>query len=41
MAWQRNYVTLKTGDRIRYAFFSNDADAYFVRFRARRAYAAV
>jgi site-specific recombinase XerD len=35
-AWQRNYVTLSTGDRIRYAFFTKpDSDVYFVRFRAR------
>ncbi|HVS39667.1 MAG TPA: hypothetical protein VMS17_29190 [Gemmataceae bacterium] len=35
-AWQRNYVTLSTGQRIRYAFFNKpDSDLYFVRFRAR------
>lgn len=35
-AWQRNYVTLSTGKRIRYAFFSKpDSDIYFVRFRVR------
>jgi hypothetical protein len=35
MAWQRNYVTLKTGERIRYAFVERaDSNVYFVRFRS-------
>src|SRR5262245_23668920 len=35
MTWQRNYVTLTTGDRLRYALIERpDADGYFVRFRA-------
>jgi integrase len=34
MAWQRNYVTLGSGDRIRYAFFTKpDSPAWWVRFR--------
>ena len=35
-AWQGNYVTLSTGQRIRYAFFSKpDSDIYFVRCRSK------
>ncbi len=35
-AWQRNYVTLSTGERIRYAFFTKpDSNLYFVRFKKR------
>lgn len=35
-AWQRNYVTLTTGERIRYAFFEKaGSDVYFLRFKAR------
>lgn len=34
-AWQRNYVTLKTGDRVRYAFYCRpESDEYYVRFRS-------
>src|SRR5438045_4036512 len=34
MAWQRNYVTLKSGVRVRYAFFGKaDSAAYWVRFK--------
>jgi integrase len=36
MAWQRNYVTLRSGDRIRYAFFSHpQSPSYCVRFRGK------
>lgn len=36
MAWQRNYVTLKSGARIRYAFYIKaDSPAYCVRFRGK------
>jgi integrase len=37
MAWQRNYVTLSTGERVRYALIERpDYDAYiYVRFRGR------
>lgn len=36
MSWQRHYVTLRTGERIRYAFLQRDeADAYYVRFRGK------
>jgi integrase len=35
-AWQRNYVTLATGERIRYAFFSKPgSNVYFVRFKSK------
>jgi integrase len=35
MAWQRNYVTLSTGARVRYAFVQrDDSDVHFVRFRS-------
>lgn len=35
MAWQRNYVTLRDGDRIRYAFVQRPgSDVFFVRFRS-------
>ena len=35
--WQRNYVTLSNGDRVRYAFFNKDgSDIYFVRFKAKQ-----
>jgi site-specific recombinase XerD len=35
MSWARNYVTLKTGERIRYSFVVRaDSDVYFVRFRS-------
>jgi len=35
MGWQRNYVTLNTGARVRYAFVQRDgSDVYFVRFRS-------
>ena len=35
-AWQRNYVTLRSGERVRYAFYQKDqSDVYFVRFRAK------
>jgi integrase len=35
MAWQRNYVVLKTGERVRYAFVQRPGeDVYFVRFRS-------
>src|SRR5262249_25520214 len=34
MAWQRNYVTLTTGERVRYAFVQrNGSDVYRVRFK--------
>lgn len=34
MAWQRNYVVLKTGQRVRYALLEReDSKVYFVRFR--------
>lgn len=34
MAWQRNYVVLKNGDRMRYTLLKRpDSDVYFVRFR--------
>jgi site-specific recombinase XerD len=34
MAWQRNYVVLSTGERVRFAFLArDDADAYYIRFR--------
>jgi site-specific recombinase XerD len=34
MAWQRNYVVLNTGERVRFAFLErDDADAYYIRFR--------
>src|SRR5690348_3680421 len=33
-AWQRNYVTLKSGERIRYGLYvSPDSPAYCVRFK--------
>ncbi len=36
MAWQRNYVTLRSGERIRYAFFCHSqSPAYWVRFRGK------
>ncbi len=36
MAWQRYYVTLKSGERIRYALFKRPGDdVYFAGFRAR------
>jgi integrase len=36
MAWQRNYVTLRSGERIRYAFFTKpDSPIYFVRFKGK------
>jgi integrase len=36
MPWQRNYATLNTGERVRYALLERlDADAYYVRFRGR------
>ncbi len=36
MAWQRNYVTLKSGARIRYAFFSKaESPALYVRFKGK------
>ena len=32
--WQRNYVTLSTGERIRYSFFCKpESNIYFVRFK--------
>jgi site-specific recombinase XerD len=35
-AWQRNYVTLRSGDRIRYALYPKPgSDAYFVRFKGK------
>jgi site-specific recombinase XerD len=35
MAWARNYVTLRTGERIRYSFvIRDDSRVYFVRFRS-------
>lgn len=35
MSWQRNYVTLATGQRVRYAFVQRaGSDVYFVRFRS-------
>lgn len=34
MAWQRNYVTLRNGDRIRYALYEHpQSPAYWVRFK--------
>ena len=33
MAWQRNYVTLTTGDRVRYSFVQRNSDTYRVRFK--------
>ena len=34
MAWQRNYVTLSSGNRVRYALLQRDgSDVYFVRFK--------
>jgi integrase len=34
MAWQRNYVTLRTGERVRYSLYKRPGfDAYFVRFK--------
>lgn len=36
MAWQRNYVTLQSGDRIRYAFFIHpQSPSYWVRFKGK------
>jgi site-specific recombinase XerD len=41
MAWQRNYVVLTTGDRVRYALYKRnddrrvDADTWLVRFRGK------
>jgi integrase len=36
MPWQRNYVTLRSGDRIRYAFFVKpDSPVYSVRFKGK------
>ncbi len=38
MAWQRNYVTLKSGEHIRYAFFDNpNSPVYWVRFKGKDA----
>jgi integrase len=35
MSWQRNYVTLKNGDRVRYTLLKRpDADSYYVRFHS-------
>jgi site-specific recombinase XerD len=35
MGWQRNYVTLNTGERVRYSLLQRPDDAtYFVRFRS-------
>jgi integrase len=35
MTWQRNYVTLTSGERVRYTLtFRPEADAYYVRFRS-------
>lgn len=35
-AWQRNYVTLRSGERIRYALFGKpDSDVWFVRFKGK------
>jgi integrase len=35
-AWQRNYVTLRSGDRIRYALYTKPgSDPYFVRFKGK------
>jgi site-specific recombinase XerD len=35
MSWARNYVTLKSGERIRYSFVERaDSKIYFVRFRS-------
>jgi integrase len=35
MAWQRNYVTLSSGQRVRYAFVQRPgSDVHFVRFRS-------
>lgn len=35
MSWARNYVTLKSGERIRYSFVERaDSKGYFVRFRS-------
>jgi integrase len=35
MNWQRNYVQLKSGERVRYTLLKRpDGDTYFVRFRA-------
>jgi integrase len=33
MGWQRNYVTLRTGERVRYSFIQRDSDIYRVRFK--------
>jgi hypothetical protein len=33
MGWQRNYVVLKTGDRVRYAFVKRGSDVLRVRFK--------
>ena len=33
MAWQRNYVVLTTGDRVRYSFVQRGSDTYRVRFK--------
>ena len=34
MAWQRNYVTLRSGERVRYSLYKRPGfDAYFVRFK--------
>ncbi len=36
MAWQRNYVTLRSGERIRYAFYGQqESPAYGVRFKGK------
>src|SRR5438552_3044113 len=36
MGWQRNYVTINTGERVRYALIERpDADGYHVRFRSK------
>jgi hypothetical protein len=35
MAWARNYVALRTGERVRYSFVERaGSDVYFVRFRS-------
>ncbi len=34
MAWQRNYLVLSSGERVRFAFLKReDVDAYYIRFR--------
>src|SRR5712692_2023775 len=34
MQWQRNYVTLRTGERVRYSLYNRpNSDVYFVRFK--------